>query len=398
LCYGRNAVCWLRSEKQSSRLEAELGARPAQTNCRHRISDNPAPIRMKTFADIGDVLVSVLFLGLPVLIGAAGAWFIRWSGRAGRRRRAATVILGNALLSAFLVSLLLAVGEFYFRFCYDTTDAFGLTRVNQRWFDRHWRPNNAGFRDNVSDYPPTRTPGRRRITFIGDSFTAGHGIPNVEDRFANQIRHLTQDEVHVMAVNGYDTGDEIFVAEELVRQGYQFDQVVLVYVLNDIGDVTDEAYIVDARVRSNPPTNFFIRHSFFLDTYYYWFRGRFDPDVSNYYQFVRKLYNGPTWEAQQKRLLSLRDFIESHGGRFRVVTFPFLHRLGPGYDYRPVHAQLGQFWRDAGVPHLDLLPLFEAHASANWVVNRHDAHPNQAAHALAAKAIAEFLQQDFPPH
>lgn len=352
---------------------------------------------MKTFADIGDVLVCALFLLLPVLIGAAGAWFIRWSGRAGRRQRAPTVILGNVLILAFLLSLLLAAGEFYFRFCYDTTDAFGLTRVNQRWFDRHWRLNRAGFRDSLSEYPPGRTPGRRRITFIGDSFTAGHGIPNVEDRFANRIRQLGQDEVHVFAVNGYDTGDELYVAEELVRQGYQFDQVVLVYVLNDIGDVTGEAYAVDARVRSKPPTNFFIRHSFFLDTYYYWYRGRFDPDVSDYYQFVRKLYDGPTWEAQQKRLLSLRDFVASHGGRLRVVTFPFLHRLGPGYDYRPVHSQLDQFWREAGVPHLDLLPLFEASPAAKWTVNRHDAHPNLKAQALAAKALADFLRPDLPP-
>jgi len=69
-----------------------------------------------------------------------------------------------------------------------------------------------------------------------------------------------------------------------------------------------------------------------------------------------------------------------------------LPRLGPGYDYRPVHAQLNQFWREAGVPHLDLLPLFEARDAATWVVNRHDAHPNEYAHSLAAAAIEKFLK------
>jgi len=75
------------------------------------------------------------------------------------------------------------------------------------------------------------------------------------------------------------------------------------------------------------------------------------------------------------------------------VTFPFLHHLGPAYEFRAVHAKLDRFWQELGVPHLDLLPLYEAHRSETLTVNAHDAHPNAHAHALAAEAIESFVQR-----
>jgi hypothetical protein len=74
-----------------------------------------------------------------------------------------------------------------------------------------------------------------------------------------------------------------------------------------------------------------------------------------------------------------------------VVTFPFLQHLGAGYEFRPVHAKLGKFWQDLGVPHLDLLDLYEAHRNESLTVNPHDAHPDVRAHALAAEAIQDFV-------
>ena len=41
-----------------------------------------------------------------------------------------------------------------------------------------------------------------------------------------------------------------------------------------------------------------------------------------------------------------------------MVTFPFLHALGPNYEYQFVHEELDQFWRELKVPHLDLLEVY----------------------------------------
>src|ERR1043166_10236465 len=94
---------------------------------------------------------------------------------------------GNALVFCFLCSLGFLGGEIYYRFIYDTTDSFNYTKVSRRWQARHYQKNAQTVRDNVN-YQLRIPPVKRRITFIGDSFTAGHGVKNVEDRFANRNR------------------------------------------------------------------------------------------------------------------------------------------------------------------------------------------------------------------
>ncbi len=104
-------------------------------------------------------------------------------------------------------------------------------------------------------------------------------------------------------------------------------------------------------------------------------------------------YEGPVWEKQQRRLLALRDYVDSQGGQLFVVTFPFVHNLGQDYQFRSVHARLDEFWGDLEAPHLDLLSAFEAYPGVKLVVNSYDAHPNERAHAIAAESIAAFIEE-----
>jgi hypothetical protein len=62
--------------------------------------------------------------------------------------------------------------------------------------------------------------------------------------------------------------------------------------------------------------------------------------------------------------------------------------------FKSVHEQLDRYWKENGVPHLDLLATFSNLPPAKLVVNPHDAHPNEYAHALAAEAIDEFLKRE----
>ena len=59
-------------------------------------------------------------------------------------------------------------------------------------------------------------------------------------------------------------------------------------------------------------------------------------------------------------------------------------------DFRSV---LDEFWRRLGVPHLDLLGVFDGLSPDELVVNDHDSHPNEWAHQLAATAILGFLEE-----
>lgn len=77
------------------------------------------------------------------------------------------------------------------------------------------------------------------MTFVGDSFTVGFGVQDVEARFVNRIRRRHPDwEVHAIAKPGLDTSTEVEAMHQLtVSKGYRLDQVVLVYNINDIGEV-----------------------------------------------------------------------------------------------------------------------------------------------------------------
>ncbi len=116
-----------------------------------------------------------------------------------------------------------------------------------------------------------------------------------------------------------------------------------------------------------------------------------NPYINNYFHFVKKGYEGLPWEKQKKRLTALRDLVNSHGGKLQVVTFPLLHAMGSQYEYKSVHDELCRFWDQQGVAHLDLLSEYSNFAPGKITVNRYDAHPNELAHAIAAKKMDVFL-------
>lgn len=312
-----------------------------------------------------------------------------------KRPRLAVLILGNIVVLAVLLLLVCALGEIYCRFVLDSTDAFQMSRVSERWFQRHYQFNASNVRDNV-DYMTPVPQGRRRITFLGDSFTAGHGIKDVDRRFGNLIRKMRPEwNVHVLALNGFDTQAEIDGLKRMRSTDYGMDVVVLVYVLNDVADLLPEwAAILEKVYGDKGKEPWLFQHSYFLNMLYYRVKTMRDPEIAKYYSFVEKGYDGFYWETQKMRLREMRNFCLANGASFMVVTFPFLHALGDDYEYAWIHEKLNAFWRELGVPHLDLWELFAEEKPSRLVVGKWDPHPSELAHRLAAGAIAEFVEQN----
>ncbi len=302
------------------------------------------------------------------------------------------LLAGNALVLLLFLSLALPAGEIYYRFLYDTTDSLEYTKVSRRWAERYWRTNSNGIRDD-REYEAALTPGRVRVSFVGDSFTAGHGVKDSANRFVNLLReaHPSWD-VHMIAMPGFDTGQELAALDALFGKGYRVNLVVLVYCLNDVSDLMPDRYDAWRRIMADErQSGWLVRNSYFVNILYHRLQVRREPFLAQYYAFVRDGYEGPLWERQEKRLRAFRDRIAGAGGRLAVVTFPFLHAMGPDYPYRGAHETLGRLWQELGVPHLDLLPVFQDKKPADITVNRYDAHPNEEAHALAARAMDPFL-------
>lgn len=306
------------------------------------------------------------------------------------------LVIGNVLIFVLLMFFVFLGLEGYYRYWYDESDSFGVTHVSKRWLSRYYIKNNFDLRDNI-DYQISKVPGKRRITFIGDSFTAGHGIKNVNDRFANIIRSKKNEtyEIHVLAINGVDTGAEAENLARIMDMGYKLEDVVLVYCLNDIGDLTEEMKLQMNEVNKQPDRlKFFLEYSYFFNTLYYRWRIVSNPKVSKYFDFLTSAYKGKTWEVQKRRLLHLNKLVYENGGKLKVVIFPFLHSIAPNYPFLNTHKQLQSFLSKARIPYVDLLPFLGEFSPEELTVNNFDAHPNEFAHSIAAKNILEFLEQN----
>ena len=330
---------------------------------------------------------------LPVAVGFCAVRFFRGQSQRVPPAKWPALLAGNGLILAFLLSLLFLGFEFYYRFGCDQTDAMTNTLVSTAWYARHFHTNTSGLRDNVN-YANALTPGRRRVTFVGDSFTAGFGVKDVEDRFVNRIRRLHPDwEVHAIAKPGLDTSTEVEIMHNLtVSNGYRLDLVVLVYCMNDIGEVMPgwvEGY--KKMMADNFRKSWLCQNSYFVNLFYHRWQLRRNSYMRNYYDEVEAAYQGPLWEIEKIGLLAFGNMTQIRGGRLLVVTFPY---MDVPMRFKSAHEQLDRYWKEQGVPHLDLLATFSNLPPEKLVVNPHDAHPNEHAHALAADAIDAFLKRE----
>ncbi len=345
-----------------------------------------------------------VFAALPVALAFAARAYLRRARRRATARGAAgpgrvALFGGNALVLLFLLSVALLAGECWLRFVYDGTDTFWLLRTSDRWFARHFVRNRDGFRDD-RDYDLGPLPaGRRRVTLLGDSFTTGHGIADVNLRFAGILRARRPGwDVQVFAQNGADTAQEIDLLARRVpaytKNRYRADLVVLIYGLNDICDIDPEIGTLGRELAEARDRGLLTRSSYVFDTLRFLWITATNDDVRAFFPRLAALYeDGPVWDAQQDRLRVLRAAVQARGGRLAAVTFPMLHELGEHYPLRAAHERLSAFWAAEGVPHLDLLPAFEGRDAGDLVVGAFDAHPNESAHAIAAGALLPFVDE-----
>jgi len=304
------------------------------------------------------------------------------------------ILSWNILFLFLLLSVVFAGGETYYRFFVDRTQGFGGYKLSERWGQRHYTFNNVQIRDNLN-YSSQKEPTKNnRVSFVGDSFTEGLGIKNVDDRFANIIRKKYPEwEIHCLARRGRDTHTELRFLEFCKKNRYQFDFVVLCYCLNDIDYLVPEMKLMEEEANKKiQEAGYFERSSYFINTWIHAIMPEQSGYVKNYYTYLQQAYSNAIWKTQTDSLKALSQFVEKQGGQFLAVTFPFLNSPWKDYRFGFVHQEMDSLWKSEGIAHLDLLPLYRRYPAENLVVNSLDAHPNEFADSLAASSISTFLE------
>ena len=325
-----------------------------------------------------------------------------------RRAHGKKVLLGtiHAVLSLWFVLVCLTGIEVWYALFVDRSDSFNMTNISRRWFERHVLPqqkpllfaNGQGtmYRDDRA-YPESVGDGQHHILFVGDSFTFGHGLNDVNDRFSNRVRaRLERDHGDRFVVtNLADAGRDLHWVEVLLQSvfasGHKVDTVVYVMCLNDIETFHPRHRTYYNDLSRNNPTLWLFSKTYFFNFLYFRARQFTMPEISGYYSFVRDYYDGEPWERMQAKLTDVRDLCRDNDSELRLVVFPFLHSLKPDYPFAAAHERIMSWCDQNDVRGLDLTGVLSAHADDGLTVNPFDAHPSARAHEIAGNAIHDEL-------
>lgn len=307
----------------------------------------------------------------------------------------------NLLLVAISLGLAFALLEVVLRVSdLDKGDWYAAGPERLTFLRDHVKRNADGFRDH--DFSRERTPGVQRILAVGDSFTFGDGVEEVEKTWPKVLEGSLnaagiRSEVFNLGIPGTNTA---FQRKKLDAVGWSLrpDRIVLAFVLNDPEPPGANTTIVP--VRLNPP----LLPLGGLDTTltrtsraYAWMRGRRNALwerfgwKESYGDYVRSLYRpGPEWDAWTREAKGLADDARAHGVPLVVVMFPMMHALETD-PFRAERVAASAVWEGAGATVVDLSPAFVGRASSELCVSPTDAHPNAEGHRLAGEYLARLL-------
>ncbi|MEZ6129639.1 MAG: hypothetical protein R3C59_13230 [Planctomycetaceae bacterium] len=339
-------------------------------------------------------------------------WMLRRIVRIRRQPASATVrsALPFWLKPLFAVWSLLSILyllELGFAMFVDTTDAFNATQVSARWFRRHVEPfrNSEGFRDRHASFPKQPGHSVTNVFMIGDSFTIGQGINEMNDRFSERTEVILNNRARpgdktVTIYNLGEFGWEVSVMEGIVRaalaQGYRPDMIVYIYMLNDIEGYDPRTEASIKVIQQDRPSFFLWTDTYFFNWMHFLWRQHQASRTVDYFPHLADSYREAPWVGVQKSLLAMHAGCQQHDVELRMVFFPFLHNLGANYEFRHAHRQLADFCSDQNIRCLDLEPILTRRKDEGLTVSRYDNHPNERCHALVADAIADLLLDDLP--
>lgn len=264
-----------------------------------------------------------------------------------------------------------------------------LSKASQIWWEKYWTPVNAqGYRDKEILKDTSKT----EVLVIGDSFAAGHGLENLNDRFSDQLENkLGKDRytVYNLGVSGSDTRDE---AKRLMEFPVKPDVIVLQYFPNDIEKVAREKGL--SLTGAEPYNDLHgmaatLVKRFYLPNFVYWQLPH--ASFSTFEDFVKTSYTDSTiLNAHFRDLDKMLAYRDSTGATMYAVFVPFLFQLDKSAQYtRPVENYL----KSRGVTVVTLTDGIAKIADKERVVGKNDGHAGPAVNALMAERVYGAMKE-----
>jgi hypothetical protein len=234
---------------------------------------------------------------------------------------------------------------------------------------------------------------KRKILVLGDSFAAGQGIEQVEDRFSNLLGQKLGPDYLVMniAQQGFSTKEEI---DRIKGFPYKPEILILQYYVNDIRHAADERRVIFTPPDLNPWPIFepLVSNSYALN-FIYWRSILLGPSSwqGDGLTWLEMVYNDPEiWWLHQQELLTIYEGTKSEQVKLIVVVFPALTDVERS---KGMTAKVINLYQERGVPVLDVAELIEDVPPELLVVSNLDAHPGRWLHQQVADRLYDIVLQ-----
>jgi len=270
----------------------------------------------------------------------------------------------------------------------------GVGRASQRWFSLNWKPiNKLGYRDYEIDFN-SKLP---QILFLGDSFTAGHGV-NFDDTYYFQTRNLGNRNCQYvnLGVCGASTKNELVTLDNYLQSYHPAVQTVVhQYFGNDIED-----YIQLPPIKRQTLPGFLLKNSEianFLESLI--FTKRFSKVYS---QTLFGTYLDPVrFGTHVADIDKLHSLIRKQNSRLIFLLFPFLDNdktILESSDYISLLSNYFVQTCSGADVMIDATLIARTLRPKDRVVNKFDAHPSVRLHKLVSEVLSEILNQKIVNH
>ena len=236
------------------------------------------------------------------------------------------------------------------------------------------------------DYSLSRPKGTTRILALGDSFTMGVGV-HEEDTFERQLERILNEKTGLLdsggnydvincGVSGYGTKEERLFYE-LFGAKYEPDLVLLSMVWND--DISWDEEVQRGYVNRSP--------------------GKLELLFYSWGKIQDLLHRRPSPHFTRcvDEILRLDSEVREQGARLVVIIFrndfDFAGETQSGKIWNRLTSTVTEGLQGSDIPILDLGKALQKHSSEDLMVHQIDVHPNEIAHAIAAREIQDFLQK-----
>ncbi len=340
-------------------------------------------------------------------------------------KSSAVELIKSAFLSITVLILCFLFGEYYFLH-FAASNAIGDRWSNKLW-DRQFMTTRTPFdytsskgeasRAYLRESPFDKSAKKKKIWFIGDSFTYGFGIEKTENTFPS----IVEQQLHgqYVSINLGDGGAAPFQEKDILLTydslcGASPDFVVWQYFGNDIDvlDLGPDRYAITHAnsFKMRLGKFFFQAKTFFLD-YLYWeyFTDNEQGAIQTYIDFLNTLYRtdsvlvGSTIQdtaiaekgAFQAHLTPIKEvaaLYKKRGVKFVVVVFPFLWKDGPENAEHIYTQRVVSALNSDSIDVMDLTPLIKPIPLEMRIVNNHDPHPSMLIAKMAGDTIANYIQ------